>query len=65
MLIYPTIGAAFLALLGLGFYTVRKMNPGWFRVRTPVWRVFSFDQETSSAVKAEKPDSKVIPPCHT
>jgi flagellar biogenesis protein FliO len=34
-----------LALIGLGFYAVRKMNPDSLRVRTSLMRMFSFSIE--------------------
>jgi hypothetical protein len=42
-----------LAVIGLGFYAVRKMGPGSFRVRTGLLRMFSFSMEieSSSAVR--------------
>ncbi len=52
----PSISVVLLATLGLGFYTVRKMNPGWFRVRTSMGRVFTFDVEIGSAGMTEKPE---------
>ena len=48
--IFPVICVIILAVLGLGYYTVHKMNPGSFRMRTSVWRLFSFDVEIGSAV---------------
>jgi hypothetical protein len=57
-----SICAVFSAALGLGYYAVNKMNPGAFRVRTCMWRVFSFDIEISSASTIEKSEAKVIPP---
>lgn len=38
-----------LAVIGLGFYAVRKMQPGSFRVRTTLLRMFSFSLEVESA----------------
>jgi hypothetical protein len=34
-----------LPVTGLGFYVVRKMRPGSFRVRTSLLRMFSFSVE--------------------
>lgn len=44
-----------LPVLGLGFYAVRKMKPGSFKVQTSVWRVFSFHVEIKAA-DDETPD---------
>jgi hypothetical protein len=45
-----------LALIGLGFYAVRKMGPGSFRVRTGLLRMFSFSIEIeSSSADRESP----------
>jgi len=60
-----TISAVVLTEIGLGFYTVHKMNPGSFRVQTSVWRLFSFDVEIRSTIITEKPDAKVISPEET
>jgi hypothetical protein len=38
-----------LAVIGLGFYAVRKMRPGSFRVRTTLLRMFSFSMEIESS----------------
>lgn len=38
-----------LAVIGLGFYAVRKMRPGSFRLRTTLLRMFSFSLEVESA----------------
>jgi hypothetical protein len=38
-----------LAVIGLGFYAVRKMRPGSFRVRTTLLRIFSFSLEIESS----------------
>lgn len=43
-----------LAMIGLGFYTVGRMRPGSFRVRTSLLRMFSFSMEIESAGTAEK-----------
>ena len=43
-----------LAVIGLGFYAVRKMGPGSFRVRTGLLRMFSFSMEIESSVAAGK-----------
>ncbi len=50
------IAACLIALvaLGLGFYTVRKMNPGSFRLDTSVWRVISFRIEIQSGSAHEE-----------
>lgn len=42
-----------LAVIGLGFYAVRKMGPGSFRVRTGLLRMFSFSMEIESSGAAE------------
>jgi hypothetical protein len=46
---------AILAVLGLGFYAVRKMRPGSLRLQTSVWRVFSFTMVIESDRTTEKP----------
>jgi hypothetical protein len=38
-----------LAVLGLGFYAVRKMRPGSFRLRTTLLHMFSFSMEIESS----------------
>jgi len=38
-----------LALVGLGFYAVRRMNPDSFCVRTNLLRLFSFSMEIGSS----------------
>jgi hypothetical protein len=43
-----------LAVIGLGFYAVRKMGPGSFRVRTGLLRMFSFSMEIESSGAAGK-----------
>jgi hypothetical protein len=43
-----------LAVLGLGFYAVRKMRPGRFRLHTSLLRLFSFSLEIESSDGAEK-----------
>jgi len=43
-----------LAVIGLGFYAVRKMRPGSFRVRTTLLRMFSFSMEIESSGAAGK-----------
>jgi len=62
---YPvvlTASAVILAALGLGFYTIHRMNPGSFRVQTSVWRIFSFHVEIESTGSTEKPEAKALPP---
>ena len=53
-----TLSAVILTGLGLGFYTVHKMNPGSFKVQTSLWRVFSFIVEIKSTGRTEKPSSE-------
>ena len=48
-------GIVALAVLGLGFYAVRKMRPGSFRLRTSLLRIFSFSIEIESSSVAGKP----------
>jgi hypothetical protein len=43
-----------LAVVGLGFYAVRKMEPGSFRVRTGLLRMFSFSMEIESSGAVRK-----------
>jgi hypothetical protein len=43
-----------LAVVGLGFYAVRKMGPGSFRVRTGLLRMFSFSMEIESSGAVKK-----------
>jgi hypothetical protein len=43
-----------LAVIGLGFYAVRKMGPGSFRLRTGLLRMFSFSMEIESSGAARK-----------
>jgi hypothetical protein len=43
-----------LAVVGLGFYAVRKMGPGSFRVRTGLLRMFSFSMEIESSGAVRK-----------
>lgn len=44
-----------LAVLALGFYAVRRMRPGSFRLRTSLLRVFSFSMEIESLGATGKP----------
>jgi len=48
MPIFWTACVITLPVLGLGYYTVHKMQPGSFRVQTSVWRLFSFRLEIES-----------------
>jgi hypothetical protein len=50
-----------LAVLGLGFYVVRIMRPGSFRLRTSVLRVFTFSMEMESSGAGGKPSGKAAP----
>lgn len=53
MLVFLAVCVVAFGVLGLGFYAVRKMKPDAFRLRTTLWRVFSFsvEIESSSAVR--------------
>jgi hypothetical protein len=44
--------------LGLGFFAVRKMRPGSFRLRTSLLRVFSFSMEIESSDVPGKPSGE-------
>lgn len=35
----------FLALVGLGFYALHKITPGWLRIQTSFWRLITFSME--------------------
>lgn len=52
MEIFITVCAVVLTVIGLGFYTVRKMNPVLFRLHTSLWRVFCFGIEIRAAAPA-------------
>jgi hypothetical protein len=43
-----------LAVIGLGFYAVRKIGPASLRVRTTLLRMFSFTMEIESSSAARK-----------
>ena len=47
-----------LAVLGLGFYVVRVMKPGSFRLRTSLLRVFSFSMEMESSGATNRPSDE-------
>jgi hypothetical protein len=34
-----------LAIIGLGFYALHKIKPGWFRIQAGVWRLITFSIE--------------------
>jgi len=34
-----------LAVLGLGFYALHKIKPGWLRIQAGVWRLITFSME--------------------
>ena len=43
-----------LAVLALGFYAVLKMKPDAFRLKTTLWRIFTFSMEIESSHPAGK-----------
>jgi hypothetical protein len=54
MVVFAAVCAILIAALCLGFFTVRKMDPGSFRLHTSIWRVFSFRIEIESTASRKE-----------
>ena len=41
-----------LAVIGLGFYALHKIRPGWFRIQAGAGRLFTFSMEIGHPPRA-------------
>jgi len=54
-----------LAVIGLGFYGLYKIRPGWLRIHAAVWRLITFSLEIGQSGHLDQPaDSKRSPEQH-
>jgi hypothetical protein len=44
-----------LAVIGLGFYALHKIKPGWFRIQAGAGRLFTFSMEIGQPGVPDKP----------